>query len=586
MNDEVSGELDVTSTRLQLSGTGRIAMTSRADADLTFRFHETSLDPYVRLFVPKLSPYTTAVARGSIRLAGPLARSNELLVDGTVDHVEMQLFDFAIRNATPVKLALDHRVVRIDELALIGEDTQLRVDGTVGLDTQRIALRAVGEANLGILQGFFRDVRGSGRAVLEASVNGELRAPLFSGSATITNGRLRHFSLPNALDAINGTLRFDSRSVSLDDVAATVGGGRVQFGGRVGFDGYLPGELNVTARGEGMQLRYPEGVRSVVDADLIVRGNVKTPSIGGAVTVRSAEWNRRINPVGNFLDLGGKVVPVVALGPVQPAPIPIKLDVQVLIPSTLRVNNNMFRLTASADLQLRGTHDRPLLFGRADIDSGTVLFEGRRYQVTKGAIEFTNPSRIEPFVDVEAQTRVRVPGQTYQVTIRGTGTLDRINGTLESDPPLPQEDVLALLFSDVQRNEGAGNAEIRALRQPNQSEADILTTAARLRLTGGFSSEVGRVMEKAIGVDSFQLTPTLMDPYTQSTSLRVNPSARLTIGKRLSDRAYLTYSRSLSSSINDQILLLEYDESDRFSWILSRNEDDTYAIEFRVRHIF
>jgi hypothetical protein len=93
-------------------------------------------------------------------------------------------------------------------------------------------------------------------------------------------------------------------------------------------------------------------------------------------------------------------------------------------------------------------------------------------------------------------------------------------------------------------------------------------------------------MEKAIGVDSFQLTPTLMDPYTQSTSLRVNPSARLTIGKRLSDRAYLTYSRSLSSSINDQILLLEYDESDRFSWILSRNEDDTYAIEFRVRHIF
>jgi hypothetical protein len=49
---------------------------------------------------------------------------------------------------------------------------------------------------------------------------------------------------------------------------------------------------------------------------------------------------------------------------------------------------------------------------------------------------------------------------------------------------------------------------------------------------------------------------------------------------------YLTFSRSLSSSFNDQILLLEYDESERFSWILSRNEDQTYALEVSVRHSF
>jgi hypothetical protein len=49
---------------------------------------------------------------------------------------------------------------------------------------------------------------------------------------------------------------------------------------------------------------------------------------------------------------------------------------------------------------------------------------------------------------------------------------------------------------------------------------------------------------------------------------------------------YLTFTRSLSTSTADQIILLEYDESDRLSWILSRNEDQTYAIEFRVRHTF
>jgi hypothetical protein len=96
---------------------------------------------------------------------------------------------------------------------------------------------------------------------------------------------------------------------------------------------------------------------------------------------------------------------------------------------------------------------------------------------------------------------------------------------------------------------------------------------------------VGRVVEQTFGVDTFQLTPSLIDPYSQSSN-RVNPSARVTIGKRISDRVYLTFSRSLSTSYSDQILLLEYDESDRLSWILSRNEDQTYAIEFRVRHAF
>src|SRR4029079_17169272 len=132
----------------------------------------------------------------------------------------------------------------------------LSIGGTVSLHDETIALRASGDANLGILQGFFPDVRGAGRAQLAAAVDGPLYTPAFSGSATITDGRIRHFSLPNALDVINGTVRFDSRGVRLRDMTAERGGGRIQFGGRIGLDGYLPGELNVTLRGDDMHLRY------------------------------------------------------------------------------------------------------------------------------------------------------------------------------------------------------------------------------------------------------------------------------------------------------------------------------------------
>ena len=586
---ELSGSIDAASPRMALTGTGRIALTPQSDAELTFRFHDTSLDPYVRLFVPKLSPFTTAVASGAIRIVGELADVDHLVIDGTVDSLEMRLLDYSVKNAAPIGIALEQQQIRIEELQLVGVDTRLRVSGRVGLNDQRIALKATGEANLGMLQGFFRDVRGAGRAELTASIDGPLAQPQFSGSATITDGRIRHFSIPNALDAINGTIRFDAGGIRLDEVAATMGGGRVQFGGRIGFDGYVPAELDVTARGEDMHLRVPEGVRSVVDADLSLRGTFKAATLGGTVTVKSALWNRRVDTPGSIFDLasrrsaGGGAPP-----PIEAAiTVPLKYDIQLLMPSTLRVENNLARMVASADLTLRGTYDRPVIAGHADIERGEVTFEGRRYRITHGTMDFTNPNRIEPFFDVEAETNVRAPGQTYRVTVAFAGTSEQLRPTLNSDPPLPTADVLALLFSDVRRT-GAGEIapELRALQSPNQAQTDIITTRAQQALTGSLSSEVGKVVEQTFGVDTFQLTPSFFDPYSQQTS-RLNPTARLTIGKRISERVYLTFSRSLGTTTNDQIVLLEIDESDRIAWILSRNEDrQTYALEFRVRHVF
>src|SRR5262249_44402316 len=160
-------------------------------------------------------------------------------------------------------------------------------------------------------------------------------------------GRIRHFSLPNALDGINGTIHFDARAIRLDDVVATMGGGRVQFGGRIGFDGYMPGDLNVTVRGADMRLRYPEGVRSTIDADLTVRGNVKAPTLGGVIVVKSATWSRRVDPTGGILDFGGARSSGSGGGGIAPASVPLRFELELLVPSTLRIENNLARLVAS-----------------------------------------------------------------------------------------------------------------------------------------------------------------------------------------------------------------------------------------------
>jgi translocation and assembly module TamB len=88
---------------------------------------------------------------------------------------------------------------------------------------------------------------------------------------------------------------FDARAIRFDELTAKVGGGDVQFGGRVGLQGYKPGDLNVTAVGTNMRLRYPEGVTSLVDADLSLRGSFDAPLLTGTVTVKDAVWTKRID---------------------------------------------------------------------------------------------------------------------------------------------------------------------------------------------------------------------------------------------------------------------------------------------------
>jgi hypothetical protein len=584
-------ELEAASPRLAVSGTGRIALDDAADAELSFRVTDTSLDPYVRVFKPDLSPYTTAIVGGTIRVTGELYNPDALRISTTVEQADLRLVDYRLRNQGPMELAVDGRTLRVDTVRLVGEDTALNVTGTVDLRNQGLSLQADGAANLAVLQGFLANIRSSGRADVSALVGGTAAQPIVSGQAMLTEGRIRHFSFPHALEGLNGVVTFNAAGIRLDDPGYTttlngkLGGGAVKFGGRIGLVGYELREFDLTAIGQDMRLRFPEGMRSVLDATLALQGPATAPVLSGTVTVKNASWTRGFDTTGNVFSFGSETT-AFALSPAGAAPpstLPLRYDVRILAPSSLRIDNSQAQIVASSEMTLRGTFDRPLLFGRAEIERGDVRFEGRRYQVTRGSLDFTNPNRIQPFFDVEAETRVRVPRQTYRVNLRMTGTMDRMQPEFSSDPPLAPLDILTLLFSDTTPS---GDIELASLRQGNQREQDLLQARATRALTGALSNEVGRVVQDTFGVDSFQITPLLLDPEQQTSRLNVNPAARVTIGKRISDRIYLTYARSLSSSERDELILLEYDQSDRLGFVLSQNEDRTYALEVRKRHAF
>ena len=581
VDDEVLQlEVEAASPSLAVSGSGRVSLTGDADAELRFRVSNTTLDPFIRAVLPDLPEVASVVASGTLAVEGALSDAARLTMDATIEQLDLALYDYAVRNDGPVMLSLDGNVVRLDQARLRGEGTQVELRGAVDLDDEELSLEAEGDASLSILQGIFPDLRSAGNTQLSARISGPLRDLVLTGEARVTRGRLRHFSLPHSLDAIDGRIVFDPGGVVFDDLTASFGGGPVEFGGRLGLRAFALGDLAITARGTQMALRYPESIRSTVDAELSLRGSVEEPTLGGTVNVRDAV----------LLELFGLSTSLISLQPEPTSPVapvertlPLRLDLSIRAPSSLRVSDANTQVVASADLTLRGTYDRPVLLGNADIERGQVYFEGNRYRVNRGSISLSNPVETDPFFDVEVETDRRVPGQTYRITVGLTGTMDRLaSPELSSDPPLQQFEIVGLLLGDLRDPQ---QAEIRTLRAREASQQELLQAAGARLLTSPFSTGVGGVVERSFGVDSFEIVPSLDDPTAQQ-STHLIPTARLLIGQRISDRAHVTFSRALSGANQDVIMILEYDASDRLSWVLSQNEDRTYALDFRVRHAF
>ena len=90
-------------------------------------------------------------------------------------------------------------------------------------------------------------------------------------------------------------------------------------------------------------------------------------------------------------------------------------------------------------------------------------------------------------------------------------------------------------------------------------------------LTGGLTRQVERVF----GFQNFRV-----DPFLAGTDN--DPTARVTVTRRISKDLVVTYSRNLTQS-QDQIVILEFDVTKTFSIVATQDENGGYGLDFQFR---
>jgi hypothetical protein len=550
------------SARVDVALAGAVDAVPPYAADLTLSARSTSLDPFLRAVQPALPAALAVVATGEVRLRGPLETPAGIRAEAVVPDLQLLLPDFPVRSREPVRLTFSGGRLELADFHLAGEGTDLAVTGGVDvLGEGPLAVSARGRADLRALSLVTRRLRGAGSARLAVDVSGTRAAPRVLGTLDLEGAGLRVRGFPHGVEGLQGRVRFTERAAELEGVNGTLAGGRLTLEGQAAYTGGRLTSYDIRPVARGLALRYPEGLRSLVDAELRLFGDAGKQWITGAVDVRQALYTKRYDVASEIL-AARRVLPTPeAASPEEGA----QLDLRVRAPGTVRIDNNLATLAASADLSIQGTTQAPVVTGRAEIERGRVYFQGRTYVVQRGTLDFVNPQRLDPLFDIEAETRIR----SYRVTLRVSGTLERVTPTLTSDPPLSSLQILALLA-------GQDETEVANLTQTQarQSQTQLAAAGAATLAAGRISESVGleREAERLFGLNRFSIDPSLL------RGAGTTPTARVTVGKRLSPDLNVLYSQDLrgtGSGTEERILAVEYTLTDRYSLLLTYTDPGT-----------
>lgn len=552
------------SPRVDLALAGSVGVAPPYTSSLRISAHATSLDPFLRVVVPRVPATLGLVATGEAELRGPLSSPRQLEVDATLPSVEIALPEYPIRNNGPLRLRLAAGRLELPELHLAGEGTELVASGSGSLlGDEPLRLSVTGEADLRALSLLTRRLRGLGAARLALELSGTAREPKLDGLLDLEGAGIRVRGFPQGIEGVRGRIVFSETRAQLSAVTGTIGGGQVSLEGQAG---YAKGQLtssDVRATGRGLALRYPEGLRSLVDADLRFFGDATRQWVTGDVNVRQATWTRRYDVVSELLASGR------TLEPQEPSLAEgLRYDVNLRVPGTLTIDNNLATLTARADLKLQGTLGAPVVIGQAEVERGRIYFQANTYLIRRGTLDFLNPQKIDPLFDIEAETRIR----SYRVTLKLNGTLERVSPTLSSDPPLTAVQILSLLA-------GADEATVASLTQVQADQARLAAAGAATLAAGKIAEEVGleRGAERFLGLNRFSINPSLV------RSGVTNPTARLTVGRRITPDLSVLYSVDLRGT-EERLLSIEYTLSDRLFLLLEQAEPGGLGFDLQLRH--
>lgn len=438
------------------------------------------------------------------------------------------------------------QTINISRAVLEKGPHRVRAGGTIPFDLASLRFDAsrpvalhleLGDADLSLLQLLWPAVeRASGTLAGRVDVAGTVPRPEISGFLRIERGTLRLAALRTPIEDLAATVTFQGDRLTVERLTGRLGEGTFSITGGAAIRDFLPESLDLRFAGERLRVEIPPYYAGLADATLRLSGSARSPVLGGDVRLHG----------------GTLTVATAAPGPGVGAP-NLAFDVSVRAESLDLVAGPM-RTRVDGRVHLGGTARAPLASGRLDATGGSIAALNTTFVLLEGNATFAESRGVMPTIFARAQT---VVGSTT-VTAVVQGPADHPELLLASDPPMPQDQILAVLG----RQAGLGSVA-----------AGDVESLLRQQLTSFLFRRVEEAIMRQLGVNEFRLEYAADQPL------------QLRIGTFLIRNLYLTLRVIFSEPVR-YVWALEYRFTPTRQLALVIDSVGDYSIMYTVRYRF
>jgi hypothetical protein len=391
------------------------------------------------------------------------------------------------------------------------------------------------------------------RGEMEISLNLSriLPFPSWKGTITLKKGEVAIPGIDERIANLEASVVADQNLLRIESYSGDWGEGRITGTGRITL--------------------YPDPLRDLelkgrVETKRVVLRPELTSGLSGNLTLTS-QPNRRLLLSGDLelydLSYRQKILLEQMILRIHPRGsvvnslknIPLDFRLHLFAHRSILAETNLFEGPFQSDLWIMGNLEDPQVTGNLRfLPEGTITFRNRVFRIRRGIVQFSDPRRFAPYLDLEAETTLynTEERQRYLIRMQVYGPYDNLAIKLTSDPPLEELDIFSLISLGV-LSKDIGRSQTKNIGQTGGVEAANL-----LLLT-----QISSIEEELKGVGGFDLIE--IQPYY--VSFQGSSSILLSAEKRITPRLRLRAGTTLDPS-GEQRLELGYDFNRNFHLLL------------------
>ena len=341
----------------------------------------------------------------------------------------------------------------------------------------------------------------AGEVEADLQVRGSLDQPAASGVLRVRDGKLTATALGVQVFSVTAEGLLEPRGIRIRQISARANTGELNGSGFIALQKFVPQGIDIAIAAKQWPAINTQQYQIEVDGAAKIDGTLAAPRITGKFEVPRGE----LRPDLSFLDRGNTpvkrdptitVISTTAGGKSATKPESngqgdselwrsASIDIQIHIPNDLWVRHRNGNAELSGNLRVtKASGGNPTVTGLIETIRGWVGFQGRRFTLTRGRLEFGRGEKIDPSLDIVAEYRAG----NYLISAVVKGTAEKPTLTLASDPQLDQADILSVLLFN------------KPLSSLEKSEQASLQQNAVSITTGFAAGQIGQAVSKALGL--------------------------------------------------------------------------------------